>query len=261
MVSIGNVEIWDARNNFIAGAGLAATASYLEPSALPLAGLLATMISDPDAMSRGAREWRNEGGEGGQAPADIGQLREDLRGQLTALESNGHLKGRMMSTIREKFAELDKELDGLDRGMKGVGASLDSAAQLFTAASLISLAMGGTALTLANVSAVAKGHPAALATVQPTVIAIMASLSRTAQRVFAVLVKLNWKVAAIFTGVAYMAGGAQRKFPGMQAVTMQAPDFTKAKVAFDPATGGLTEPLPDMNDMPKTPSLLPPIGI
>ncbi|GAB3886191.1 hypothetical protein GCM10027612_22860 [Microbispora bryophytorum subsp. camponoti] len=61
MVNIGKVEIWDARNNFIAGAGMAGMAAMLEPSALPLAGLLATMIADPDAMSRGASEWRNEG--------------------------------------------------------------------------------------------------------------------------------------------------------------------------------------------------------
>ncbi|MEU8056570.1 hypothetical protein [Microbispora bryophytorum] len=261
MVSIGNVEIWDARNNFIAGAGLAATASYLEPSALPLAGLLATMVADPDAMSRGAREWRNEGGDGGQAPVDIGGLRADLKGQLTALESNGHLKGRMLTTVKEKFAELDSQLDGLDQGMKGVGASLDSASQLYTVASVISLSMGGVALTLANISVAAKTNPVSMAAVQPTVTGIMATMSRTAQKVFAVLAKLSWKVAAIFTGVAYFAGGAQQKFPGMQAVTMQAPDFTKAKVAFDPTSGGLTEPLPDPGDIGKTPSFMPPIGI
>ncbi|WP_169986098.1 hypothetical protein [Microbispora sp. H10836] len=261
MVSIGNVEIWDARNNFITGAGLAAMASYLEPSALPLAGLLATMIADPDSMSRGAREWRNDGGEGGQAPVDIGRLREDLKGQLTALESNGHLKGRMLTTVKEKFAELDSQLDGLDQGMKGVGASLDSASQLYTAASFISLAMGGAALTLAHISAAARANPLSMAAIQPTVTGIMVTMSRTAQRVFAVLARLNLKVAAIFTGVAYLAGGAQQKFPGMQAVTMKAPDFTKAAVAFNPVNGGLTDPLPDPDDIPKTPSFMPPIGI
>ncbi|MEV4459414.1 hypothetical protein [Microbispora sp. NPDC049633] len=261
MVSIGNVEIWDARNNFVTGAGLAGMASLLEPSALPLAGLLATMIADPDAMSRGAREWHNKGGEKGQAPADIGRLREDLRAQVAALESDGHLKGRMLTTVKEKFLELDHQLAGLDQGMKGVGDSLDSACLLYTAASYISLAMGTTALTLANISVAAKANPVSMAAIQPTVTGIMATMSRTAQKVFTVLAKLNWKVAAIFTGVAYLAGGVQQKFPGMQAVTMQAPDFTKAKVAFDPAGGGLTEPLPDPDDIPKTPSFLPPIGI
>ncbi|MEU7886177.1 hypothetical protein AB0B54_11825 [Microbispora bryophytorum] len=256
MVNIGNVEIWDARNNFIAGAGMAGMAAMLEPSALPLAGLLATMIADPDAMSRGASEWRNEGGGPG-----IGQLRKDLQAQLTALESNGHLKGRMLTTVKQKFAELDHQLDGLDQGSKGVGASLDSASQLYTVASVIALSMGGVALTLANISVAAKTNPISMAAVQPTVTGIMATMSRTAQKVFAVLAKLTWKVAAIFTGVAYLAGGAQQKFPGMQAITMQAPDFTKAKVAFDPTSGGLTEPLPDPGDIGKAPSFMPPIGI
>ncbi|WP_030508522.1 hypothetical protein [Microbispora rosea] len=261
MVSIGSVEIWDARNNFISGAGLAGMAAVLEPSALPLAGLLATMIADPDAMSRGAREWRNEGGENGQAPPGIGQLRKDLQAQLTALESNGHLKGRMLTTVKQKFAELDHQLDGLDQGTKGVGASLDSASQLYTAASYISLAMGGTALALANISVAAKTNPISMAAIQPTVTGILATMSRTAQKVFAVLARLNWKVAAIFTGVAYLAGGAQQKFPGMQAVTMQAPDFTKAKVAFDPTSGGLTDPLPNPDDIPKPPSFMPPFSL
>ncbi|MBE3008829.1 hypothetical protein IL992_06455 [Microbispora sp. NEAU-D428] len=261
MVAIGNVEIWDARNNFITGAGLTAMASYLEPSALPLAGLLATMIADPDSMSRGAREWRNEEGEDSQSRPDIGRLREDLRGQLAALESNEHLKGRMLTTVKQKFVELDGQLDGLDKAMKGVGDSLGSACQLYTVASFISLAMGGAALTLAKFSAAARANPVAMAAIQPTVTGIMGTMSRTAQKVFDVLVKLNWKVAAIFTGVGYLVAGTQQKFPGMQAIAIQAPDFTKAKVAFDGTTGGLTDPLPDVDDMPKTPSFMPPMTI
>ncbi|MBB2742517.1 UNVERIFIED_ORG: hypothetical protein FHR35_002339 [Microbispora rosea subsp. rosea] len=255
------VDIWSARSNFITGAGLAATAAMLEPSALSLAGLLATMISDPDSMSRGAREWRNEGGEDGQAPADIGQLRKDLHGQLTALESNDHLKGRMLTAVKQKFTELDSQLDGLDRGMKGVGDSLDSAAQLYTVASYISLSIGGAAMTLASASAASRANPITLAAIQPVVTAAMASLSRVAQRVFAALGKVSWKVAAIFTGVTYLFAGTQQKLPGMQAITMQAPDFTKAKVAFDGTTGGLTDPLPDVDDMPKTPSFMPPMTL
>ncbi len=261
MVSIGNVEVWDARNNFITGAGLAASAAMLEPSALTLAGLLATMIADPDSMSRGAREWRNEGGEDGQAHVDIAQLRKDLHGQLTALESNEHLKGRMLTTVKQKFTELDGQLDGLHQGMKGVGDSLDSAARLYTVASYISLSIGGAAMTLASVSTAAKANPVSMAAIQPVVTGAMASLSRVAQQVFGALAKVSWKVAAIFTGVGYLVGGTQQKFPGMQAVTMQAPDFTKAKVAFDGTTGGLTDPLPDVNDMPKAPSFMPPMSL
>lgn len=255
------VDVWNARSNFITGAGLAATAAMLEPSALSLAGLLATMISDPDSMSRSAREWRNEGGENGQAPADIGQLRKELHGQLTALESNEHLKGRMLTTVKQKFTELDSQLDGLDKGMKGVGDSLDSAAQLYTVASYISLSIGGAAMTLASASAAAKANPVTLAAIQPVVTGAMASLSRVAQKVFTALGKVSWKVAAIFTGVGYLVAGTQQKFPGMQAIAIQAPDFTKAKVAFDGTTGGLTDPLPDMDDMPKTPSFMPPMTL
>ncbi|XVQ87387.1 hypothetical protein ACQP2K_08230 [Microbispora siamensis] len=254
-------DIWNARSNFITGAGLAGMAAILEPSALTLAGLLATMIADPDSMSRGAREWRNEGGDDAKASPDIGQLRKDLNGQLVALESNEHLKGRMLTTVKQKFAELDTQLDGLDKGMKGVGDSLDSAAQIYTVASLISLSIGGAAMTLASASAAAKANPITLAAIQPVVTGAMASLSRVAQRVFTVLGKVSWKVAAIFTGVGYLVAGTQQKFPGMQAIAIQAPDFTKAKVAFDGTTGGLTDPLPDMDDMPKTPSFMPPMTL
>ncbi|GAB3152117.1 WXG100 family type VII secretion target [Microbispora hainanensis] len=260
MVSIGNVEIWNAHSNFITGAGLAGTASILEPTARPLAAVLLAMIADPDAMSRGARAWRNEGGDDEKSP-DIGQLRTDLNAQITALESNQHLKGQMLATMKQKFAELDTQLDTLDKGMKGVGDSLDSAAQIYTAASYISLSLGGAAMTLAYASSAAKGNPAMLVTVEPIVIAVIASLSRIAQRVFAILGKVSWRIAAIFTGVAYLTAGVQQKFPGMQAVTMEAPDFTKAKVAFDPATGGLTEPLPNPDDMPKAPSFMPPFSL
>ncbi|WP_405395395.1 WXG100 family type VII secretion target [Microbispora hainanensis] len=261
MVSIGNVEIWNAQNNFITGAGLAGTASLLEPAARPLAAVLLAMVADPDAMARGAREWRNEGGDDANASPDIGQLRTDLRGQITALESNGHLKGQMLATMKQKFAELDTQLDSLDRGMKGVGDSLDSAAQIYTAASYISLSLGGAAMTLAYAGAAAKGNPMTLAVVEPMVIAVIASLSRIAERVFAILGRVSFKVAAIFMGVSYLTAGVQQKFPGMQAITMEAPDFAKAKVAFDPSTGGLAEPLPDPDDMPKTPSFMPPFSL
>lgn len=250
---------WD---RFVLGAGMAATAARLEPTGWPLAGLLLTMVSDPEAMRQGARRWREEPSADGKQ-SGIAALREELDRQFVALESEGHLKGKMLTTLKEKHTELNTQLDNFEKCRECVSGGLDSGADLYDAASWVSASLGGSAMAVAVFSQACKGQVLTFAASRPMVAQAMTSLGRVAQRVVGTMMKTSWKVAGILTASGYLYSAASAKFPGMQAITADVPDLTTAKVAFDPSTGGLTEPLPNPGDLTGTdaPSLLPPFSL
>lgn len=255
------------RNRFVWGAGTAAQAAALEPSGWPLAGLLTSMISRPEAMRRGAHEWNDEQEDGSTS---ISALRAALKTEFDTLDrgtaENGNkpiLKGEMRKKIGERFTELDTQLANFENSRKSVGASLNSAADLYDAASWVSTAIGSSALAVAWYSAMTRAQPVTLAASRPFVLQAMSRLGQTAQRVVGIMMKTSWKVSAIFAGASYYIAGTTHKFPGMEAVQLNAPEFTRAKVAFDPSTGGLRDPDPDLSEIGKTdmPGFLPPISI
>ncbi|GIH65676.1 hypothetical protein [Microbispora siamensis] len=251
-----------ATGRFITGAGMAAAAARIEGTGWPLAGLLTTMISDPEAMRQGARQWREEPTADGKQ-AGIAALRTDLDRQFTALESDGHLKGKMLATLKEKHAELNTQLDNFERCRECVSGSLDSGADLYDAASWVSLSLGGSAMAVAVFSQACKGQVLTFAATRPMVARAMVGLGQVAQKVVGTMMKTSWKVAGILTVSGYLYSAASAKFPGMTAIAADVPDLTRAKVAFDPATGGLTEPQPDLGDLggTKAPSFLPPFSL
>jgi len=251
-----------AMDRFIAGAGMAATAARLEPTGWPLAGLLATLISSPEAMRQGARQWREEPTADGK-PTGAAAVKEALNQQLAALESEGHLKGKMLTTLKQKHAELNTQLDNFERCRECVSGGLNSGADLYDAASWVSSSLGGSAMAVAVFSQACKGQVLTFAATRPMVAQAMATMGRVAQRVVGTLMKTNLKLAGLITAAGYLYSGASAKFPGMTAITADVPDLTKAKVAFDPSTGGLTEPLPDPNEIGKmdTSSFLPPFTL
>ncbi|MEV7803910.1 hypothetical protein AB0O28_13260 [Microbispora sp. NPDC088329] len=250
-----------ARGRFIAGAGMAATAARLEPTGWPLAGLLTTMISTPEAMRQGARQWRDEPSPDGKKTQGIAELRTELDRQFTELESSEFLKGQMLAKIKERHAELNAQLLDFERCKECVGGSLDSAADLYDAASWVSTSLGGSAMAVAVFSQACKGNALTFAATRPMVARAMVTLGRGAQKVVGTMMKTSWKVAGILTVSGYLYSGASAKFPGMKAIAADVPDLTTAKVAFDPATGGLADPLPDLGAMPKTPSFMPPLSL
>lgn len=256
------------QTQFQVAAGLVSGAALVIPQARPLVPLFIAMIANPDDMIRAARDWQ-DGTAAPKAPgplvkeaaaeewhppmqSDISLLRADLRNLLAAAESKKDWQGSSFEAFKKLVDDFDRELEHLAELRKGVGGSLESAASLYESASTVLVTIAAFVAGLATWTLAMSLLPVSLVATHAQVSAVLFRITPIVIDLCKLIGKLTLKIALILGGIGYSVGAMSAKFPGMQAIKGEAPNFTKAKAIFDQEKISVTK-APDlgMPEMPK----------
>ncbi|MEV2266817.1 WXG100 family type VII secretion target [Nonomuraea africana] len=245
----------DWPNRFQTAAGLVSGAALVIPQAWPMAALYLTWVSsDPAKMIHAARAWLDSTPPPKKAPVgpfvkpqaepeteewhapmqtDIPLLRAELRNLLTAVEANKDWQGDAFEAFKKLVEEFDGELERLGECRKGMCDSLESAASLYEMAGAVLVAIAGFVSALAVWTLAMRFVPAAWVSAHATASKIIFQLTEIVIKVCKMMGKLKLRLVLILGGIGYIVAGMNAKFPGMQAIKGESPNFTKAKAVWD----------------------------
>jgi hypothetical protein len=245
------VDVFNARWGFATAAAATAAASSVIPALLPASGQILLMAGDPDTMRNGANEWR-----GNESAGSLRVLGDDLLKQAEQINTSGHWKGTAYATFQTSVADFQTNLGDLEDRRRGVADGIDSAANLYQSVCNLCMAVGTIAGILAAITRIMMAYPAAWVGSQAAIQSAGASLARVLGGAAAQQRKYTFKASVMLTALSYLYSMTAAKFPGMQPITMAAPQFTSAQLAYDRKTFQLGPPQnPKMPEV-DTPGLL-----
>ncbi|MCG5218941.1 WXG100 family type VII secretion target [Streptosporangium soli] len=231
---------------------MSAASALLIPSALPMAGQMLMMAGDPSAMRSAAGQWRSE-----QSSGSLVDLGADLAEQARLIKDDGNWKGASHAAFETRVDEFQGYLTQLDERRRGVADSLDGAADLYNIAGAACFVAGGAVSVLSFASKLLLANPPAWFASRPGFIKIGMLIARGVGAVANLQMKFVFKASLLLTGVSYLYSATAAKFPSMEAIKLEAPQFTSAALVYDPASGGLTQStVLDPNAL-KPPSMMP----
>ncbi|GAA2391758.1 hypothetical protein GCM10010404_56170 [Nonomuraea africana] len=241
---------WQA--TFRLAAEMVTAASLRLPAAAPLIPLFWAAVSDPDTMVRVGEAWgdntpgpRKAAGPFVTKPEpvewrppmavqdDIALLRADLRSLLAAAESKEDWKGGSFTAFKKLAQEFDSELEHLGELRKGMKGSMLSGSNVFKTYALVLLAIATFVVALAVFATAMSITPQTAVAAQVQANTQASKLYNIVSTLVRTVAKLTFRLTLLMGGIGYAAAGMSAKFPGMQAVKGESPNFTKAQAVWD----------------------------
>lgn len=246
------MDMMSGRSGFLNGASMAAGSAFIIPAALPMAGQMLMMAGDPTAMRSSADQWRSE-----QSSGSLVDLGADLAEQVRLIKDDGKWKGASYEAFEDRVDEFQGYLTELDDRRRGVADSLDGAAELYDIAGKTCFVAGGAVFSLAMIGWAYSANPVTMLASRPLLWNVAMRISTIVDIMAKLQMKFVFKASLILTGVSYLYSMTAAKFPTIEAITMEAPQFTSAALVYDPASGGLTQSTELDPNAFETPSMMP----
>ncbi|MGV9772954.1 hypothetical protein [Streptosporangium sp. NPDC003464] len=276
---------------YIGATALAGMAAVVIPYARPITFLMGLMGGDSPEMERAAAQWNDKspvhiqplaspaslflkpGAKPDPKPAevrppmidpvqaaggDIALLRQEMGRLVREIGNNKQWVGTSYDTFVKTFNEFDTNLALFESRRKGVGGSLDVAAEVYFWGAVVCQGIATVLAGLATYVSLARATAAFAATAEGQALGITLRLGATMQRIVDAHTKGVWRITGIVSAIAVLYNQQSQSLPGVAAVQGKTPEFTQA-LNYDPSTGGLTAPLPKTPEV-KMPSLLPDFG-
>ncbi|SNS79333.1 hypothetical protein SAMN05216276_101670 [Streptosporangium subroseum] len=264
---------------YVTAFSMAGAAAIVLPYARPISFMMGLMIADPADMQRAAAQWNDKSPvDIGPAPTtftassaqfhppmaapsggDIDYLRQELGRLARTVGVNKEWVGASYDMFMKTFKEFDDQLLLLENRRKGVGDSLDSAAEIYHWGAVICMSIAGTLMALAAFVTAARFIPPIAVGAETTAMSIVARIGLFLRQVLSTHMKVIWKVTGIVAGVAVLYNQQSQSLPGMKAMKGETPEFTQA-LSYEPASGGLAPVLPKVDTDIEQPSMFPDFG-
>ncbi|WP_049570669.1 hypothetical protein [Nonomuraea sp. SBT364] len=235
------------RTIFMTALGTATAAALFVPYALPIVGLLATMLGDPAEQHRASEQWLNTTPvdaapeSAGSGQSDLAFLRTELQRMTREIGQNDGWEGKAYASFQEKVNVLDQHLATLDQNRISCGNTLSCTAQGFHVLTLVASAVAAALTVLAAFVAICRTSVVAAPEGETIALTTSQRLYAAVARIYANHGKLIAKAGLIMSiaGVAY--NQFAQELPGLQAVSGEKPNLIEASAMWDPSTSDMVD--------------------
>jgi hypothetical protein len=195
----------------ITGAALTGAACFFIPSAIPLAVMLASAISDPEQIGRAGDK---HGDLATQADSAKTQLTQAVDKRASADNWDGNDKNLFVQAHVEPYKTA---LDQTAQMHNGIKSSLGTLANVYEGAGLLSLTIGGIMAASAAAVAATLWIPGVDAATEATATAMAQTANTTFRRILFRLVALIHKAAGLLKSIKGLLALAATGYFGMKA--------------------------------------------
>ncbi|MCO5996128.1 hypothetical protein [Actinoallomurus rhizosphaericola] len=184
----------------VTGAAMVGYSSIFVPSAIPLALLLGTAISDP------AQIW-HAGDRHNASAAQAEKAKTELIQAVDRVSQQDGWKGEAKQTFESTAVEPYKMgLDSTSQGHKGIADSLAALARAYMGAGLLSMTIGGICVACATAVAGTLWLPGANVATESAAMATVRVATTTFQRLLTRLLTLLGKAANLMKSIKGLLG-------------------------------------------------------
>ncbi|GGK50549.1 hypothetical protein Ppa06_09060 [Planomonospora parontospora subsp. parontospora] len=228
------------KDMYIAAVALATIAAGVlrRPMAFSIVATLGLMVSDPGAMNAAAKEWDK---------ADLDQLKREITELKETLRKDGKWEGEAFAAFDAAVLKFNDELGNAQNLRKGMGDALDQTALVYHVGAIIAMSVAVIMQALAALSIVFLVHPGGKVAFEVALTGVLNSIDKAVKAMAKKKMTAAGVVAGILYGVATLQDNMGKLFFGMKAMPEGTPEFTKAGLNYDPASGLKKTELPSLN--------------